>query len=80
LQLLDILERVHEVMEFGIHHGAVTTFAIAQLHYGGRLRGVVGLPVGTTSADLELLTSGFNATENIVLRVVTMEEIIRDLP
>jgi hypothetical protein len=67
-------------VEFGIHRGAVTTFAIAQLHCRGRLRGVVGLPVETTSTDLELLTSGFNATTNIVLGVVTVEEIIFDLP
>jgi hypothetical protein len=62
-----------------IHCGAVTTFTIAQLHCGGRLHDVVGLPAETMSADLELLTSGFDAAANSVLGVVLVEEIIRDL-
>lgn len=51
--LLDVPERVHEVVEFGIYRGAMTTFAIAHLHCGGRLHDVASLPVGTTSMDLD---------------------------
>jgi hypothetical protein len=67
-------------VEFGIHHGTVTAFAIVQLHCGGRLHEVVGLPARTTLADLELLTSGFDVAANSVLGVLSVEEIIRDLP
>jgi hypothetical protein len=78
--LLDIKEHVREAVEFGIHHATMTTFAIAQLHCGGRLHEVVGLPAETASTDLELLTSGLDTTTNSVLEVMSMEEIIRDLP
>jgi hypothetical protein len=67
-------------MEFGVHWGAATDLAIAQLHSGGHLRGAIGLPIRSTSVDLELLTCDFGATVNVVLRVVSVEEIIRDLP
>jgi hypothetical protein len=50
-------------VEFGIHRGAVTTFAIAQLCCGGRLHQVVGLSAETTSGNLELLTSSFDHGE-----------------
>lgn len=70
------MDRLCEAMEFGVHRGAATDLAIAQLHSGGHLRGVIGLQVGSTSADLELLTCDFGATMNVVLRVVSVEEII----
>jgi hypothetical protein len=57
----------------------LTAFDIAQLHCGGYLHEVVGLPAETTSLDLELLTIGFDATMNSVLSVVSVEEIICDL-
>jgi hypothetical protein len=41
---------------------------------------VVGLPAGTTSADLDLLTSNFDVVANVVLGVVSLEEIICDPP
>jgi hypothetical protein len=50
-------------VEFGIHCGVVTTFAIAQLCCGGRLHEVVSLSAGTTSGNLELLTSSFDRGE-----------------
>jgi hypothetical protein len=80
LRLLDIPEHVHEAVEFGIHRGVASAFTIVQLHYGVRLHGIVGLPTGTTSADLELLTSDFDATTNVVLGVVLVEEIFCNLP
>ena len=58
----------------------VTAFAIAQLHCGGHLHDVVGLPAETMSADLELLTSGFDVAANFMLGVMSVEEIICDLP
>jgi hypothetical protein len=54
-------------VEFGIRCGTVMAFAIAQLHCGGSLHDVVNLPAGTTSTDLELLTSGFDVAANSVL-------------
>ena len=77
--LLDIPECVHEALEFGIHHGGVTTFPITQLCYDDRILDVDGLPIETTSMDLELLTSGFDAMKNIMLGVVSVDEIICDL-
>jgi hypothetical protein len=77
--LLDIPERVREVVEFGIHRGAVTTSAIAQLHCGDRLHDFHGLPTETTSANLEHLTSSFDVAANSVLGMVSVEEIIHDL-
>lgn len=78
-RLLDIPEHVREVVEFGIHRGAVTTFAIAQLHCGDRLHEVHGLPTETTSVNLEHLTSRFDVVTKSVLGMVSVEEIIHDL-
>ena len=80
MRLLDITERIREAVEFGIHHGTVMAFTIVQLCCGDRLLEVAGLPAKTTSVDVELLTSGFDAMANSVLRVVLVEEIIYDLP
>jgi hypothetical protein len=77
--LLDILDRVREAVEFGIHRGAVMAFAIAQLCCGDCLVEVPGLPTDAMSANLELLTSGLDVAANSVLRVVSVEEIICDL-
>jgi hypothetical protein len=67
-------------VEFGIHHGALMTFALVQLHYSDRLHEVAGLHAETTSANLELLTSGFDVAANFMLGVMSVEEIICDLP
>lgn len=40
--LLDILDCVHGAVEFRVHWSAVMSLAIAQLHFGDRLRDVVG--------------------------------------
>lgn len=78
--LLDIPSRMHlRGMEFGIHRGAASAFAIVQLHYIGCLHDVVGLPVRTISANLEPLSSDFDVATNTMLRVVSVEEIIRNL-
>lgn len=79
LRLLDIMNHVYEVMEFGVHQGTIVALAIAQLHFGGNLRGAIILLDGSTTSDLDLLTCGFYATANVVLGVVFVEEIIHDL-
>lgn len=78
--LLDISDLVLEAVEFGVHQGATTALANVQLHFGGHLHDVIGLPVGTTSTNLDLLTSDFDAAANAMLGVVSVEEIIYDLP
>jgi hypothetical protein len=78
-RLLDIPKHVLEAMEFGIHHGIVMAFAIVELHYGDCLHEVASLPSKTASVDLELITSDFDAAENSLLGVVSLEDIIRDI-
>jgi hypothetical protein len=55
LRLLDILNRVHEVVELNIHCGVVVALDIAQLYFGGKLHNVVGLREGVTKEYLDLL-------------------------
>jgi hypothetical protein len=51
-------------------------------HSDGRrnLHDNIGLPDVSTTVDLDLLRGDFDATANVVLRVVSLEEIIHDLP
>lgn len=79
LRLLDILEHVREVVEFGVHRGAAKALAIVQLHFGGKLHVAIGLPTGSMAVDLDLLIGDFDATSNAVLEVVSVEEIIHGL-
>lgn len=74
LCILDISDRVCEAVRFGV------ALAIAQLHFGGNLHDAIGLPNGSSVADLDLLVCDFNADVNTVLGVVSIEEIIHDLP
>jgi hypothetical protein len=46
-------------MEFGVHQGTTVALAIAQLHFGGNLRGAIILLDGSTTSDLDILTGGF---------------------
>lgn len=78
--LLDLPYRVCEVMGFRVQWGAAVALAIAQLHFSGNLHDAMGLPDGSTVVDLYLLTCDFDGATNVVLRVVSVEEIIDDLP
>lgn len=80
MRLLDIPNRVCEVVEFRVHRGAAVDLFIAQLHFNGNLRDVIDLPDGSMMADLDLLTGDFDTAANVVLGVVSVEEIIHDLP
>jgi hypothetical protein len=44
LCLLGITDCVREVVEFGVHWGAVVALAIAQLHFDGNLRDAIDMP------------------------------------
>ena len=76
LCLLDISDHVHKAIELRVHQGAVMALAIVQLHFSGNLCDVVGLPIGSIVADLDLLTGDLGATVNAVIGVVSVEEII----
>jgi hypothetical protein len=80
LRLLDILNRVCEVVEFRVHRGAAVALFIAQLHFNGNLCYAIDLLDGSMMADLGLLTGDFDSAANVVLGVVSVEEIIHDLP
>jgi hypothetical protein len=80
LCLLDILNHVCEVVEFRVHRGAAVALFIAQLHFNGNLRDAIDLLDGSMMVDLDLLTGDFNSVVNVVLGVVSVEEIIHDLP
>lgn len=80
LRLLDILNRVHEVVELKIHCGVVVALDIAQLYFGGKLCNVVGLREGVTKEYLDLLIDDLDVAINVVLREAFVEEIICDLP
>lgn len=80
LCLLDIPNHVCEAMEFEVYQGVVVAHAIVQLHFGGNLRDTIGLTDGSMVVDLDLLIGDFNAAVNVVLGVVSVEEIIHDLP
>lgn len=67
-------------MEFGVHSGAMVALAITQLHFGGGLRNVVGLSESMMSEDIDCLADDFDATMNVVLGEVSVEEIIHGLP
>jgi hypothetical protein len=67
-------------MELGVHRGVAIALAIAQLHFAGNLRDAIGPPARSTTADLDLLAGDFDAAVNAVLRVVSVEEIICELP
>jgi hypothetical protein len=54
--------------------------AIAQLHFVGCFRNVFDLPIRSALTYLDLLTDDFDVAANAVLRVVSVEEIIHDLP
>jgi NO-binding membrane sensor protein with MHYT domain len=60
--------------------GSAMALAIAQLHFGGILCDAIVLPTGSTVSDFDILTGDFNAATNAVLRVVSVEKIICDLP
>jgi hypothetical protein len=61
--LLDIQDHIREAVEFEIHHSAVVTLAIAQLH-GDELRDPIGLRAGVTVEYLDRLTHDFDAAAN----------------
>jgi hypothetical protein len=57
LRLLDIADCVRKAVEFTVHWGAAVALAIAHLNFGGNLHDAIGLPYGSTTADLDLLNA-----------------------
>lgn len=78
--LLDIPDCVCEAMEFGVLWGTAVAITIVQLHFGGNICDTIGLPNGSSVADLDLLIGDFDADANTILGVVPVEEIIHVLP
>jgi hypothetical protein len=78
LCLLDIQDRVHEVIEFGIHPSTLVALSIMQLH-GGELHDAIGYLEGTMAKNLDHLTNDFDVATNVVLGEVFVEEIIYGL-
>jgi hypothetical protein len=54
-RLLNILERVRDAVEYGVHRGAAVALAVAQVWLGHELRFLVGFPEGKGAADHERL-------------------------
>jgi hypothetical protein len=79
-RLLDILDCVCEAMELGVHRGVAMALAITQHHFSCNLSDDISLPARSTMADLDLLAGEFYVATNIVLGVVSMEEIIYGFP
>jgi hypothetical protein len=52
-----------------LHHGTIVALAIVMLHFGGNFSNAIGLPLGSSVVDLDLLLGDFDAAMNTGLRV-----------
>jgi hypothetical protein len=75
-RLLDIPEHVRDVVEYGVHHGAIIALAAAHVRSGHELRYLVGFPEGEGVANHERLIKDFAKAANAVAAEVPTEEVI----
>jgi hypothetical protein len=80
MRLLDIPDRVRKAMEFRVYWGVAVTLVIVQLHFGGNLHDAIGLPGGSTRADLDLLNAHTSDDMSLsVLWVIWVLKLIHEL-
>lgn len=76
--LLNIPERVRDVMELGVHHGAAVAVAATQVRSGHELRHLVGFPKGEGAANHDRLVEEFDEAADAVVAEVLTEEVIHE--
>jgi hypothetical protein len=74
--LLDIPNRVRDVVVLGIHHGEAVALMVAQVHLGHVLHHLVGLLEGQELADHDGSQEDFNEAADAVIDLVPAEGII----
>ncbi|XP_066380882.1 uncharacterized protein [Miscanthus floridulus] len=77
-RLLDIPERVRDVVELGVHRGASVALAATQVRLGHELRHLVGFPEGEGATDHDGLVEDFDVAADAVVAKVPAEEVIRE--
>jgi hypothetical protein len=74
--LLDIPERIRDVVEYGIHRGAGVALVEAQVWWGHELYFLVGILKGEGAADHERLVEDFDEAADAVATEVPAGEVI----
>jgi hypothetical protein len=75
-RLLDILEHVRDVEEYGVQRGAAVALATAQVRSGHELCFLVGFLEGEGVADHERLIEDFDEAADAIAAEVPAEEVI----
>jgi hypothetical protein len=75
-RLLDISERIRDVVEYGIHRGVAVALAAAQVWWGHELYFLVGFLKGEGVADHERLIEDFDEAADTVAAEVPAGEVI----
>jgi hypothetical protein len=73
--LLDVLNRVRDAMQHGIHRGAAVILAIAQFQSSHEQRNIVSFPEGAMGDDLGRLVDDFETATNAVVDGLSIKVI-----
>jgi hypothetical protein len=74
--LLDIPKHVRDVVEYGVHRGAIVALVAAQVRSSHELHYLVGFPEGEGVTNHERLIKDFAEAANAVATEVPTEEVI----